>query len=156
MKSCKIMVNKLKDAADKSERDIREFIVNAKISDQSKRGIEKIKELLEEVNRTINQSGSSIGAMSEKLKEIKLSNNMIDYLGIVDPDGNMVSASEQIDRENNNYSFRPYFIASIQGKNYQTDPYISNVSYQYCVAVSAPLKKKNGEIFGVIMADVRI
>ena len=156
MKSCKIMVNKLKDAADKSEMDIREFIVNAKISDQSKRGIEKIKELLEEVNRTINQSGSSIGAMSEKLKEIKLSNNMIDYLGIVDPDGNMVSASEQIDRENNNYSFRPYFIASIQGKNYQTNPYISNVSYQYCVAVSAPLKKKNGEIFGVIMADVRI
>ncbi len=156
MKGCKQKVDNLKEMSDKAESDLKQFITNVKIPEQSQRDIQKIKNLLAEINQDINRSGSSIHTMSSKLKDYQRKSDSIDYIGIIDSNGNMVSATKAIDTKNNNYSFRPYFIASMKGKEFQSDPYISNVGYQYCVALSIPLRKSNGEIAGVIMADVRI
>ena len=45
---------------------------------------------------------------------------------------------------------------SVAGKEFNSDPYISNVSYNYCIAISVPFKDSNGKINGVVMADVSI
>lgn len=54
------------------------------------------------------------------------------------------------------FSHRPYFKKSIQGEDYISDPYISVDTNNYCIAVSVPVKSDNGEIIGVLVADLKL
>ena len=54
-----------------------------------------------------------------------------------------------------NFSHAEYFKSAIAGNTYESKPYISTDTGNYCVAVSLPIKE-NGNIVGVIMADVSL
>ncbi len=150
------MVKTLNEMAFQSEKEIRHHIEQVRVSDKNKKDIADAKSILKEINDRINRERLSIHSLSGELSQYALKNKSIAYIGILDIQGIMVSATERIDPKNSNYSFRPYFLASIEGKEYETEPYISNVSHEYCMALSIPLKKSNGEIFGVAMADIII
>lgn len=55
-----------------------------------------------------------------------------------------------------NYGHRPYFKEAIRGTVYCSEPYISNVSFNYCLALAVPFKDSRGAIVGVMMADLCI
>jgi len=44
---------------------------------------------------------------------------------------------------------------AIKGNVYCSDPYISLDSYNYCIAISVPIKKQE-EVVGVLMGDLNI
>lgn len=146
----------LKSMAKKSEDEIKAYINRVVISEQSKKDIVHSKKMLLEINEEINLGDKDIHQISEMLRKYKAKNKNIAYVGILDLKGNMVSASEPIDSTHSNYVFRPYYQEAIHGRDFQSDPYISNVSYEYCMALSAPLRKRNGDIFGVVMMDINI
>ena len=98
----------------------------------------------------------SISYRSDGIEWVKFGKLAIEYIGILDIKGEMVSAADPIDKSNNMYNHRPYFMESIKGKKFQSEPYISNVTFGYCTAISIPYRKPNGEIVGVIMADINI
>lgn len=150
------IAKELKFMAQKSENEIKSYINRVVISEKNKRDIATAQTLLKEINKDLNSSSASITNVSALLKDYKEKNRNIGYVGILDKNGNMVSASEPIDKNNSSYVFRPYFQQAIAGKTFQSEPYISNVSYRYCMALAAPLKKDNGEIFGVVMMDINI
>lgn len=52
-----------------------------------------------------------------------------------------------------NFAHRPYFKESIQGKVYQSEPYISTDNNEYCIALAVPIRSK-GRVTGVLMADM--
>ena len=108
------------------------------------------------MHRIINSKSISLDNASQFLREQEKTNKEFEYIGLLDYQGIMKSASQAISKENNNFSFRPYFKEAINGKEYYTEPYISNVSFNYCIAIAIPFKDKNGQIRGVIMADVCI
>lgn len=54
-----------------------------------------------------------------------------------------------------NFAHRPYFKESIQGRNYQSDPYISTDTNEYCIALSVPIRM-NGRVIGIVMADLSL
>ena len=54
------------------------------------------------------------------------------------------------------FSHRPYFKKSIAGKEFISEPYISTDTNNYCIAISVPVKNKNGEILGIIIADLKL
>ena len=54
-----------------------------------------------------------------------------------------------------NGNVREWFKESIRGNEYISDVYISSITHQPCVTISLPIKKE-GDIIGVIGADIKI
>ncbi len=50
-------------------------------------------------------------------------------------------------------SFRPFYIASVKGDDYVSDPYISMITNDFCITLAAPLLINN-RIEGIIVVDL--
>lgn len=55
-----------------------------------------------------------------------------------------------------NFSHRQYFQEAISGRSYKTEPYISDDTNNYCIAISVPMTNQNGEIVGILMGDLTL
>ena len=150
------IVKDLAEMATKAEANITGYINKIEITDKMKHNIQGAFHVLEEISRELSAGHADIRSYSDKLKTYGAKHGTLEYIGLLDRTGEMVSATHPIDKNNNMYTHRPYFMESIKGKSFQSAPYISNVTYQYCTAIAMPYKKSNGEIVGVIMADVNI
>ena len=150
------IVKDLAGMAARSEADIKGYISKIKITDKMKSDIQAAFSILEEVAKELNSSNADIKNYSSQLKIYKDREETVEYIGILDHRGEMVSAADPIDKSNNMYNHRPYFMEAIKGNRFQSEPYISNVTFGYCTAIAIPYKKSNGEIMGVIMADINI
>lgn len=142
--------------SEKIEGDVLSYINKVQIDGKISGRTKKAQNMLESISTSLAESHTPLGSASEILKEKLREDNIYEYIGIIDANGLMQSATHPIDREKNNYAHRPYFINSMQGHNYVSDPYISNVSYNYCLAVSIPHYSSSGIIDGVLMADINI
>ena len=150
------IVKDLATMAARAEGDIKGYISKIKITDKMKSDIQAAFSILEEVAKELNSSNADIKNYSSQLKIYKDREETVEYIGILDHRGEMVSAADPIDKSNNMYNHRPYFMEAIKGNRFQSEPYISNVTFDYCTAIAIPYKKSNGEIIGVIMADINI
>ena len=150
------IVKDLATMAARAEGDIKGYISKIKITDKMKSDIQAAFSILEEVAKELNSSNADIKNYSSQLKIYKDREETVEYIGILDHRGEMVSAADPIDKSNNMYNHRPYFMEAIKGNRFQSEPYISNVTFGYCTAIAIPYKKSNGEIMGVIMADINI
>ena len=150
------IVKDLATMAARAEGDIKGYISKIKITDKMKSDIQAAFSILEEVAKELNSSNADIKNYSSQLKIYKDREETVEYIGILDHRGEMVSAADPIDKSNNMYNHRPYFMEAIKGNRFQSEPYISNVTFGYCTAIAIPYKKSNGEIIGVIMADINI
>lgn len=150
------IVKDLAGMAARSEADIKGYISKIKITDKMKSDIKGAFSILEEIAKELNSSNADIKNYSSQLKIYKDREETVEYIGILDHRGEMVSAADPIDKSNNMYNHRPYFMEAIKGNRFQSEPYISNVTFGYCTAIAIPYKKSNGEIMGVIMADINI
>ena len=150
------IVKDLATMAARAEGDIKGYISKIKITDKMKSDIQAAFSILEEVAKELNSSNADIKNYSSQLKIYKDREETVEYIGILDHRGEMVSAADPIDKSNNMYNHRPYFMEAIKGNRFQSEPYISNVTFGYCTAIAIPYKKSNGEIVGVIMADINI
>ena len=54
------------------------------------------------------------------------------------------------------FSHRPYFKQAIGGKDFISEPYISVDTNNYCIAMSVPVKNEDGDILGILMADLKL
>ncbi|MCX7883560.1 MAG: methyl-accepting chemotaxis protein [Caloramator sp.] len=150
------LVKTMNSTADEIDKMLKSYIQNIKIGEKERQTIKYGFELLRTINSELNEKNIDIDKASEILKK-KLNKEVnFEYIGILNDKGIMVSATEKIDENNKDFSFRPYFKETIKGKEYTTEPYISNVSYNYCIAIAIPYKDKSGQIKGVIMADICI
>lgn len=142
--------------SERIERDVINYIRKVKLTGDILQKAKEAQGFLKELGQTIVKSSNPLDRVSDLLKNKSSENEIYEYIGLIDADGKMQSASMPIDRTRNNYSHRPYFINSIKGENYISEPYISNVTHNYCLAVSVPLYSYNGKINGVMMADINI
>ncbi len=150
------MANNMSETAYEVDNYLNSFISKINIGDSEKSMIEEGFKLLKEIPNNISSSSSSMENASAILKDIRNKHQQFEYIGVLNFEGDMVSATEAIDRAHNNYSHRPYFKEALQGKEYYSQPYISNVSFNYCIALAVPFKDKAGNIAGVSMADLCI
>ena len=71
-------------------------------------------------------------------------------------DGQAKVVTHETDLQELDISPRPYFQAAWQGENYESELYISKVTYRPCVTLSCPLLDKSGQRIGVLAADLRL
>lgn len=156
MENLSQLIINMNDSADSVDLRLKDFINNIEIGENEKKSINSGFLKLKNITEEINSKSLPIDKVSELLKEKENLYKEFEYIGVIDEKGTMKSASKPISSENNNYSFRPYFKEAMKGNEYYTEPYISNVSFNYCIAIAVPFKNKLGKINGVIMADLII
>ena len=156
MHNMSIIVQKMNETADEIDGQLKSFTNKITLGEKEKNIIKEGIEILKSIANVLSSKGYSIERTSELLMERKSAHMQFEYIGVIDVAGNMKFATETINKGNANYSFRPYFRAAVAGSEFNSDPYISNVSYNYCIAISVPFKDMDGKINGVVMADVCI
>lgn len=83
--------------------------------------------------------------------------DFLEFLCVFDKKGDTIGIG--IDKEAyddsmyTNFAHRPYFIESIKGNEYISQPYISSDTNNYCIAIAVPVKSQ-GQTIGVLMADL--
>ncbi len=103
--------------------------------------------------------------MEPVLKEILEANPFIQFLYVVNADGEKIThnitrledrgryATFQLDSD---FSTRPWFIAPLKdGRIHVTDFYTSKITNALCITVSGPIRDRDDEIIGVLGIDIR-
>jgi hypothetical protein len=99
------------------------------------------------------------------LKEVLEENPFIQFLYVVDTEGNKIThnithiedraryATFQLDSD---FSNRPWFIAPIKdGRTHVSDFYNSRITNALCITVSGPIRNSEDEIVGVLGIDIK-
>lgn len=155
MQEMNTMVSSITSLANNIDDYLKSHISKVKIGQEEKTQINKGFDVLKEINKEINSKGMKFDSASALLRENAIKYKQFEYIGIMNENGDMISATADITGDNN-YSHRPYFKEAIMGKEYYSLPYISNVSFNYCIAIAIPFKDATGRLKGVLMADLCI
>ena len=91
----------------------------------------------------------------KRLMQEEKSNKIFEVICLMDERGLSISSSIQEEDYILNFSHADYFKQAMSMKSYQSAPYISTDTGNYCVAISEPILE-NGRAVGVIMADVSL
>lgn len=108
--------------------------------------------ILEELAARPEVQKMDVGQMKSLLDRTFESSPVIQTLIVASPDGTPVY--NRPPTKVANWAFRPWFQAAMEGKKFATEPYITQSTNRLAITVSVPVKKDNGEIVGVLAANV--
>ncbi len=149
-------INQMKTNAEGINSYLDHFIGSVKMNDDQTRELKKTFDLLQNISKGLYEKQLAFKDASGYLKEMMNQYKQFENIGLIEKSGYMVAATVQLPSEKVDYSHRPYFIESISGKNYVSEPYISNVSYHYCVSLAVPIVSPSGKVEGVLVGDLSI
>ncbi len=135
---------------------IRSYTESLELTDKMRKCIEAAKiALAEKQNNASLMKKENNRQAREELKKLATTYPTFEVICILDVAG--LSIVSSIDEEDYVLSFghTDYFKSAIKGDIFVSKPYISTDTGNYCAAVSLPMKE-NGNIIGVIMADVSL
>ncbi|HOR86240.1 MAG TPA: methyl-accepting chemotaxis protein [Bacillota bacterium] len=145
----------LKDAADHIDGLLKGIMNSVKLQEKEKSMIVESFGVLKQITEEIRKKGIQIEKATDFLVDCLKKYSHFEYMGILNASGIMVSETD-LEAEPMDLSHRPYFKESITGKEYCSEPYISNFSFNYCITISIPFKDVSGRTIGVLMADLCI
>ncbi len=149
------LVEKMNETAEKMGTTLKTFTKNINIGEKEKALINEGFKNLGNFNDDINKKNIAVNNASSFFKEKAAEHPQYELISIINKDGIMVSANDNTNI-GNDFTYRPYFKMALQGKEYFTESYISNTTFNYCITISKPFKDIKGNITGVIMADICI
>ncbi|MFW5630175.1 MAG: methyl-accepting chemotaxis protein [Acetivibrio ethanolgignens] len=137
---------------------VSSFAKNFVLDDKTRQYIKSAVDILTKI-----AAESSIMSLEEERCNVTLREYLHHYpifclLTVMDDKGDTIGITlDEGPREElyANFAHRPYFKESIQGHNYQSEPYISTDTNEYCIALSVPIRM-NGRIIGIVMADLSL
>ena len=149
------LIEKMNVTADDIDKTLKSYTKNISIGQKEKSLISEGFKVLRNLNTDMNKQGIDIDNASTFFREQINIYTQFEFVSTISKDGIMVSASDTTN-VGNDYTYRPYFKIALQGKEYFTDIYISNATFNYCITISKPFQDSNGNVLGVIMADICI
>ena len=156
MHEISVLANDMNKTASEIDKYLKGFINKVTIDAQTKQEIQTGLSILKEIAEGIARQNMPLPNTNQLIREYANKYKQFEYMGVLNLKGEIVSANMPITGTNNNYSHRPYFKEAMGGKNYFSDPYISDVSFNYCIAISLPIKSSQSGTIGVLMADICI
>jgi methyl-accepting chemotaxis protein len=126
------------------------------LGDAEKTKIETVKSIVARLISTPAFKNGDLTGIENLLKENAVRNEYLELLAYIDSDGLLQAATLDNINKGDNVSHRDYFKESIQGKDYQSKPYISSATNDFCISVTTPVKNASGGITGILLADVNI
>lgn len=135
---------------------ISSFARDYNIDEKVRRNIESGLEVLRYISQIEGLSTMDYGICTKILVENIGKYPYFELFGLVQRDGLRKAITLDYNEEEvyTSFSHRPYFKQSIKGEEYQSQPYISVDTNNYCIALSVPVRDKKGHITGVLMGDL--
>lgn len=155
MQQMSTLVEKMNTTADDIDKTLNSFIKNVTVGERENVLIKEGLKILQSFNEDINKQNISIQNASNFFIEKAKIYPQFELISIINKEGIMISASVDVNI-GNDFTYRPYFKMALEGKEFNTEPYISNTTFNYCITISEPFKDSSGNIIGVIMADICI
>ena len=146
------LISKMREGADHLDEKLNAFVFNITIGNHEKAQIEKGFQALKEMAKELDEKNVGLTDASEYLKNKIKDYSQFEYIALFNEKGLTVSESEESPADTADCSHRPYFKEAIKGNTYNTEPYISGATNNYCISISMPFRNKTG----VIMGDLSI
>lgn len=146
----------LKSSTDNIDRLLKSFMNKIEVGEKERVTISEGMEILRDIAAELNSRGIQKEKATDFLIEKINKYTQFEYMGILDENGVMVSETDLEAEPFAQLSHRPYFREAIAGREYGSEPYISNSSYNYCITISIPYRDSSGRTSGVLMADLCI
>lgn len=99
------------------------------------------------------QARNTLRLDAGKLDAITMEFPSVEVAALLDSEGNVLVGSKRAQR--GNFGHRPYFKASIDGRYYISEPYISIATYDFCITLSTPVFF-GGAVKGVLFVDLAL
>ena len=135
---------------------LKKFIGSVQLSDAQRAEMKKDFDLLKQTTAQLFEKDIPMESASSFLLETANKHTQFENIGLIKKNGRMVAATVELTEDGPDYSHRPYFTEALAGREYVSDPYISNVSFHYCVSLAIPVKNPSGDIEGVLVGDLCI
>ena len=136
-----------------SNKVIADFMKGFRITDDIREKIESSREFLVETSRTQGLSSMNRETANQFLEQKHQILGCIEFLGLIDTSGNMKASSPPMG--DLDCSAREYFQKALGGEIFTGREYISVLTGNYNIPVSAPIIER-GETKGVLLADVNL
>lgn len=156
MKNVFYSVSDLTNMNKELQSHIASFAKNYEMTEQTKKHVENGVNIIKELSKTEDLSILDYSTCTKILKEAITRYPFFELFAVMDKDGLRKAITLPYSEQEVyvNFSHRQYFQEGISGNEYKTEPYISDDTNNYCIAISVPLKNTNGEIVGILMGDL--
>jgi len=140
-------------AIEDSNEVIANFMKGFEITDDIREKIEATKKILVEtcdIKELFLLDSAQVGRiLGERQKTL----DCLEFLGLVGKNGNLVSSGTPLD--NFNCSSREYFLKAMAGEIFTSREYISSITSNYNITVSAPVFDGK-EVWGILFGDINL
>ncbi len=149
-------LEKLLDMNKDIEKYIFSFIKNYKIDEKTKEYINNGMKELKELAKIPQLETMEYSLCTDILKKEIKTHGYFELIALMQKGGLRKAITLDYTEEQVyvNFAHRPYFKEAIEGKEFMSEPYISVDTNNYCIAMSVPIKDKEGNILGILMADL--
>lgn len=140
------------------KKHINMFVKNYKIDEAKEKYIIEGINTLKEIAKIPELATMEYKICTKVLKEQIEKYPIFELFGLVEKGGLRKAISLDYPEEEVyvDFSYRPYYKEAIEGKNFISEPYISVDTNNYCIAISEPIKNKEGGIVGIIVTDLKL
>lgn len=149
-------IKNLNDMNKRLKESVASFAKNYEITEDTKNYIENGIRTLRGLASNPVLSYMDYHKCTKTLKESIQSHPEFDLFAIMQHDG--LRKAITLDYTENqvyvNFSHRQYFKESISGREYKSEPYISDDTYNYCIALTVPVKDNTGKVIGILIGDL--
>jgi len=150
------LIKNLDEIAKSLNSSFIEYRKGLELGDEERAKVEKVKSTVSRLIDTDPFKTGDIAGIESMLHQSAARDSNIELLAYIDSDGVLQAATLDNINTGDNVSHRDYFRETIKGKDYQTEPYISSATDEFCISVSMPVKNTAGGITGILLADVNI
>jgi methyl-accepting chemotaxis protein len=117
-----------------------------------KRAWERVRLLCQTPNFASNILQGRVQVLAKELE----ANELFEAFIIAKGDGQAKIVSRITDLQELDVVARPYFQAAWQGEDYESELYISKLTYRPCITISCPLMDEKNQRIGVLGADLQL
>lgn len=135
---------------------LKNFIGTVQLSEKQQAEMKKDFDILKQTAAQLYEKEIPLEGASDFLVETAKKYSQFENIGLIRKSGRMVAATVELTEDGPDYSHRPYFAEALSDRDYVSEPYISNVSFHYCVSLAVPIKNPSGDIEGVLVGDLCI
>lgn len=147
-------IKNLNEVAGEMDEAFNEYRKGLTLGEKEKARVEKARSVMDKMIKDSSFNEDNLAAIARLYKENIARDTGFELFAYVDNMGELKIASQNV--ETTNVSHRTYFIEAIKGKTYQSQPYVSTATEEFCITISMPVKDRNDSITGILIGDVNI
>ncbi len=147
-------IKRLNEMAEELDEGFLEYKKGLTLGEHQKQQLGKSKDILSVMSSSPVLQQDNMGEIEKLFRENVNPDTGLEFLVLVDARGVIMTSSQGY--INDNAAFRPFFIEAMKGNTYQSDPYISRITKDFCITVSLPIRDSNGSITAVLAGDISL